>query len=420
MPATPRTAPRLSSRILAATLLLTAACHAGTNPNPNANANTRAQPQPTPRRTIDVRSPKDFMVLQRTAQNQAMLDLLGAVPPESTRVEIVFVRTNAGRVQRVARQRLTVLHPSPFEATYAGTITLPAGGWYRAEVRAFGPRSSDPLASARVDRVGVGEVFLVAGQSNSANHGSERQHPDTGLVAAFDGERWRLAEDPQPGASGSAGSFVPAFGDALATRLRVPIGVISLGVGATSVREWLPRGDRMTNQPTTGANVRPVGPRTWEATGELFARLAGRLTALGPRGCRAVLWHQGESDAGQARSGYPADRQISGQQYVAFMGRLIVASREAAGWPVPWMTAQATYHSETDAADEEFREAQAEIWRRGLARRGPDTDAFRAGDRDGVHFNARGLRRHGEAWAERVGDWIESLPVRESRRRADR
>lgn len=29
-------------------------------------------------------------------------------------------------------------------------------------------------ARATVDHVGVGEVFVVAGQSNSANHGSER------------------------------------------------------------------------------------------------------------------------------------------------------------------------------------------------------------------------------------------------------
>ena len=89
------------------------------------------------------------------------------------------------------------------------------------------------------------------------------------------------------------------------------------------------------------------------------------------------------------------------------MRRLVEASRKAAGWEVPWVTAQATYHSETDAADAEFRAAQEALWKTGLTRRGPDTDALRAEYRDGVHFNARGLRRHGELWSESVAVMIE-------------
>jgi hypothetical protein len=200
---------------------------------------------------------------------------------------------------------------------------------------------------------------------------------------------------------------MPAFGDVLQEKLGVPIGVVAVGVGGTSVREWLPKGDRMEQQPTTGAHVRAVENGQWESTGELFDNLAARFTALGPQGCRAVLWHQGESDAGQARGNSQyADRQISGAQYQAFLTRLIKASRVAAGWDVPWFVAQATYHSEQDPADEEFRAAQAAVCRDGLAIQGPNTDALRAEYRDGVHFNARGLRRHGELWAEKVGDWL--------------
>ena len=80
-----------------------------------------------------------------------------------------------------------------------------------------------------------------------------------------------------------------------------------------------------------------------------------RVEALGPHGCRAILWHQGESDAGQARAGFPAERQISGKQYGEFMEKLIHASQKRAGWDIPWFVAQATYHSETDPADQEFR-----------------------------------------------------------------
>jgi hypothetical protein len=133
-----------------------------------------------------------------------------------------------------------------------------------------------------------------------------------------------------------------------------------------------------------------------------------RVEALGPRGCRAVLWHQGESDAGQARAGYPADRQITGAQYRAFLEALVTASHRRAGWDVPWFVAQATYHSEADAADEEFRAAQKSLWEGGLARQGPDTDALRKEFRAGVHFNGRGLQAHGRLWAEKVAAGLEA------------
>lgn len=360
--------------------------------------------EPPATNRLSLSSPLDFQVFQRQRPDRGTVVVRGQVPTDTRRIEIRVLRSLAGDGEELALRRIRV---KPGNPAFDTSLRLPAGGWYRCEVRAFTSDSDSPSATVIVDHVGVGEVFVVAGQSNSANHGSERQEPASDKVSAFDGNHWRPARDPQPGASGSAGSFIPAFGDALVARFGVPVGVVSIGVGATSVREWLPRGDRMTNQPTTGANVKAVGPHTWEATGALFDRLSGRLHGLGPRGCRAVLWHQGESDAGQARSGYPADRQITGDQYVAFMRRLVEASRKEAGWKVPWVTAQATYHSETDAADAEFRSAQETLWKSGLTRRGPDTDALRAEYRDGVHFNSRGLRRHGELWAERVAQFVE-------------
>ena len=133
---------------------------------------------------------------------------------------------------------------------------------------------------------------------------------------------------------------------------------------------------------------------------------SGGCKRLGPHGCRAVLWHQGESDAGQARAGYPADRQISGKQYREFMEKLVAASRSEAKWDVPWFTAIATYHSAEDAADEEFRARERELWKRGVSLAGPDTDALGPEFRDGVHFNAKGLTAHGRLWAERVAPFV--------------
>jgi Carbohydrate esterase, sialic acid-specific acetylesterase len=229
------------------------------------------------------------------------------------------------------------------------------------------------------------------------------------MVSTFDGQQWRPAADPQPGtADGSqGGSFAPSLGDALFEHYRVPIAVASTGAGATSVRQWLPKGGRMQQLPTIDAYVTPVAPGEWASDGQLFDGLARRLEALGPRGCRAVLWHQGESDAGQARAGYPADRQISGRQYAEFLRQVIEASRARAGWELPWLVAQTTYHSEQDPADEEFRAAQRSVVEAGIAVAGPDTDQLRAEFRDGVHFNARGLREHGQGWAKSIVTWLD-------------
>ena len=354
-----------------------------------------------PPETLALREPLDWQVTQRRSPTQGTLRLAGLRPADSS----LEWRLSGQPLQGSLPDAWQALPTAPGPPEFSAALDLPAGGWYRLELRAL--RQGQAIASASVAHLGIGEVFLVAGQSNSANHGTSPQLTQTGSLASFDGQSWHLGNDPQRGASGDGGSFMPAFGDALAAKLRVPIGVIPLGVGATSVREWLPSGTPVDRLTTTGSGLKPRPEGAWEALGDSFARLSGRLRALGPQGCRAVLWHQGESDAGQARSGYPADRQISGDDYARYMKILVLASRQAAAWPVPWFTSQTTYHSESDPADAEFRLAQKSLWDSGLTLPGPDTDALRAEYRDGVHFNPKGLLKHGQLWAEHVNAWLE-------------
>ena len=227
------------------------------------------------------------------------------------------------------------------------------------------------------------------------------------MVAAFSGTEWALAHDPQPGASGSGGSFVPPFGDALAARFKVPVGIIATGVGATSVREWLPRGTRFPNPPTLTGHVRALPSGEWESDGSLFNRLVERMKQLGPRGFRAVLWHQGESDANQQ----DANRTLSGELYRKFMEELIRGTRHEVGWEFPWFVAQVSYHTPDDAASPDIRAAQRALWKSAVAVEGPDSDALvgdlRDGGGKGVHFSGRGLREHASRWADKVAPWLD-------------
>jgi hypothetical protein len=283
-------------------------------------------------------------------------------------------------------------------------IAVPAGGWYRLEVRLIGGGTN--VAEAVVEHVGVGEIFLIAGQSNAANHGEGRQQPRSNRVVAFGNGRWQPTADPEPGASGNGGSFLPAFGDAMAERFKVPIGLVPLAEGSTSVREWLPKGDAMAAPPTTGRNTILVGSNMWVSTGALFDRISGVEQQFGTNSFRALLWHQGESDSHQ-----PPDREITSAQYRRYLQRVIEAARAAAGWRVPWFVAQVSYHTPEDTGTPELRAAQKSLVTDGLALAGPDTDAlgmeFREKNGRGIHFNPRGLQRHGELWAELVGAWLE-------------
>lgn len=343
---------------------------------------------------VVVESPGDYQVVQRDGSGFGTVELRGRVSG-SEAVEARFFRE--GETVPVVESRVV-----PEGDGFGTTVRLPAGGWYRLEVTA------KDGAQVEVAHVGVGEVFVVAGQSNSANHGEERQRSESGMVASCDeGGRWRVADDPQPGASGGGGSFLPGFGDAMARRFGVPVGLVACGIGATSVREWLPEGDVFPNPPTIEGRVRKREDGQWESKGEAFRSFAGRVKALGARGCRAVLWHQGESDANQA----DASRTLPGEQYRAMMGRLIGETRREIGWEVPWFVAQVSYHVPGDEASEDIRAAQAALWRDGLAQEGPDSDALKGMMRDsggkGVHFSGPGLREHAARWVEKVGVWLE-------------
>lgn len=346
-------------------------------------------------------SPLDYQVVQRHHKDQGTIVFRGEVP-DSAADKIMLEARFSSRRDLAEWQ---VLEPKFDQRSFVATMELPAGGWYRLEVRALDGQKQ--LASAVVEHVGVGEVFVVAGQSNSANHGEEKQQPKSGQVATFDGERWQIANDPQPGASGGGGSFLPPLGDALARHFQVPIGFISCGIGATSVREWLPKEIEFPNPPTLVGNVQKQPNGQWISNGAAYGKLVSRMKGLGPQGFRAVLWHQGESDANQK----DPSRTLAGELYREYLQTIIHKSRGDIGWDAPWFVAQVSYHVPGDEASPDIRAAQASLWKKGIALEGPDSDAltkeWREANGQGVHFSGRGLREHAARWLDKITPWLE-------------
>ncbi len=359
-----------------------------------------AVPTPSSGVRMVLSSPLDRQVFQRATREAGAMVFEGEIAGEPGDVVEGQI---AGPGMNDAWRPLVTLAPGA--QRFRATLTAPAGGWYPVTTRLR--RGTNVLFTTPVAQVGVGEVFVIAGQSNSANHGEEHQTVKSGRVSAFTGSGWQVANDPQPGASGNGGSFVPPFAEALVLRFGVPVGIIAVGAGGTSVREWLPRGARFPNPPTVLAHVTRREEGDWESKGGLFNAFVSRSRAVGPRGFRAVLWHQGESDANQA----DPTRTLAGDLYTRYMGELITQSREAVGWSAPWFVAQVSYHTPDDTGSAEIRAAQAALWKSGVALEGPDTDTLVGVLRDtggkGIHFSGPGLREHGYQWSVKVGAWLE-------------
>ena len=328
---------------------------------------------------LSLRSPLDWQVIQRHSLREGTVPVVGHCAIACERIDVRL--TGKG----ITQTGWSTAKRDPATKDFQVELTAPAGGWYALEVRAL--QGAEAVANAKIDHVGVGEVFVGAGQSNSTSCGGlnskspldGRTQPVSGMVTTFNGSAWRIADDPQPGSHDEKqyafGSFWPAFGDALYAHCQVPIGVAVTGHGGTSITQWKTNGDLYT----------------WSLT---------RMQQLGKQGFRAVLWHQGESDAGMPAA-----------QYADGLGQIIRDFRAAAGWDMPWFVAHAAYRPGKPQIETGARGGQRLLWEQKVALEGPDTDTMVGDLRDlngkGIHFSKKGLKVHGEAWAAKVSAWLD-------------
>jgi serine/threonine protein kinase len=320
--------------------------------------------------TLD--APMDYQVFQRKTRVQGAITIRGRVRADFDRLE---VRTTGKSLQGPISEQWRALPAEAKGRSFEASVPTPAGGWYKVAVRAL--KDGKVIGEMAVDHVGVGEVFIGAGQSNSTNCGQEKLQQKSGMVSSFSGTGWRPGDDPQPGVhdNTAGGSYWPAFGDAMFEEYGVPIGIASTGHSGTSVNEWAPGG-------------------------ELCRWTSARMKQFGPNGFRAVLWHQGESDFG-----------LAPDEYARKMTALIRETQRVVGWEAPWFVAQVSYHNPNQVTFPNPRAGQKKLWEAGVALEGPDTDTLTGDNRDeggkGIHFSPKGLRAHGKMWAEKVAVYLD-------------
>lgn len=351
---------------------------------------------------VTLSSPLEYQVFQRQTKTQGIVTIEGRSLFPADSVEALFSgQSIIGKLPDVW-SKVTLDPTGEFHAD----LPIPAGGFYTLTIRmAHGGGFSE----TSVSHIGVGEVFVVAGQSNSTNYGEVRQTTKSGMVTNVSSQGWRVANDPQLGVQDQSkqGSFIPSFGDAMYKKYGVPIGVASVGHGSTSVRQWLPLGTPVQVMPTYQAYVYNDTSGILVSDGVLYSNLVAQIKLLGKGGFRAVLWHQGESDANQ-----PEGHDISADTYKSMMQSLIASARADAGWNFPWFVAEATYHAPDDQSCPPIEAVQQELGVSGPALQGPNTDAltmqYREKNGQGIHFNDAGLQLHGRLWSQQVSTYLDN------------
>ena len=325
--------------------------------------------RPGPAPALVITAPTTRAVYQRDDAQRAIIDVEGNYDETlgATRVEAqAVVRAGSTGVGTGWRLVDGALANGRFRGRLSAT-----SGYFDVEVRVVG--SGGVLGAATVERVGVGEVFLTAGQSNSANHGRPALSAIDERVSMLGPAGWQRARDPQPIATGAGGTPWPPLGDRLAAHYDVPVGFISVGWGGTSVGQWHP------------------------VNGIHYPRIASAIDAIGINGLRAVLWHQGESDAAGG---------TSSAVYAATLQSVIAQSRRDAGFDVLWGVALVGFlpNNPQAAIDAVVDGQRAVIAGDVFVFEGPSTDDLLGPmwRHDAVHFSEAGLREHASRWFDKI------------------
>ncbi|PWJ59992.1 putative secreted protein (Por secretion system target) [Dyadobacter jejuensis] len=349
----------------------------------------------------------DRLVVQRNQSNRATIQVRGSFTSSIDKVEARLVALNGG-----TSIDWHVLQNNPQGGIFSGSIESD-GGWYKLEVR--GKLGSTDVGSATVEHVGIGEVFIVSGQSNAqgyANFGIPEVTDDrvntVNYTNLYDDHVTGLPY-PQFSHLDASSQIAPRglsawawghLGDLLASRLNVPILFFNTGFEGTMVKTW--------KESITTTAYSPYSGMPYAPSGMPFLNLRWVMQYYVPiTGVRAVLWEQGEAD------NYFATHPIfstTSDQYAQDLKAVIDANRLESGKDISWVISLSSYDN-TRGVNQMVRTGQqTAINTTSNTFQGPDTDViqiprsntFNRGD--GVHFTDAGLNSLSQAWNTALTD----------------
>lgn len=339
---------------------------------------------------IQITFPVSRIVFQRNNQNQANVNIAGSYFQQLDRIEARAVPVWNGQGSETGWNAVQDFRNN---GIFKGTLQL-NGGWYNIEVRGF--LNGNIVTASTLERVGVGEVFIVAGQSNAQGdpvYSGATIGATDDRVSTINYYEPSLNEENLPFQFSQMGNntkmspynYVPWFwgklGDKLAQKLNVPVLFYGASLGGLSCEVWRrsAEGQDLRQELQTFVKVAGMPYRGMKATLQHYATRTG---------VRAVLWQQGESDGGSSAENYYNNLRI-----------IIEKSRlDAKKGDLAWVIARSSRNPQLLPAVIEGQNLT--IQRVSDVFKGPSTDEI-AGPNlraDGIHFHNDGLFTAAEYW----------------------
>lgn len=287
--------------------------------------------------------PQPFQIIQQDG-GYGTLRLQGSWPTSQARgtVQVRVVREDDGIAVR-NWENAGEQHGSLWSHS---SKRIPAGALYRVESR-LGLDEAPAgrgLHGSVIHHLGVGDLWIIAGQSNAAGYGRGPvdDPPQLGIHILKNDERWDIAAHPLNDPTGSTHpnreiatpghSPYLAFAKHLHRELGYPIGLVQTALGNSALSQWNP----LEN---------PAAP--------LYHNLLHCVRLAGGR-VRGTLWYQGESDTN------PGQAESYETRFAAFLARL---RSDLAAPELPVILAQLNRYTGRQSQDEHrgwsiVREAQ--------------------------------------------------------------
>jgi hypothetical protein len=302
--------------------------------------------------SVAITTPAQYKTFQRTTNGQ----LSGT--PGGTTGAIAITGTYTGSPTAIEASfnggAYATIDAAPAAGTYSGTLTGQAEGQGTLTVRF----TNDTGVTGTKADIGIGDVFVVAGQSNAEGHGTNNQsysHASLKATKFSEADAWANCTDPTDLDAG--GSFWPLLATYLLADLGVPVAFITAAENDTGLHD----GD-------------------WIDGGTAYVNMQAQVTASGVNGVRAVLWNQGERDV--------LDEVTRVQHYADLVELAADITADIAGAP-KMIVMPIGDDTVIDAADmDEIRLAQQDSWADANIFEGPLLHDFNlvGGANDGVHY----------------------------------